>query len=172
MGGPVASLLARDNAEAVAGLVLCATAREWQEPRMKALWGGMGLLRLVLGAFPHQSWRWGLRRAGFPESAITSWVASELARGSARDIAEAGRELGRFDSRTWIKQIDVPSAVVVTTRDSAVPPRKQYELAESLRAPVFEIACDHSGVIVQGDEFAAVLMRALESVSQESAAAA
>src|SRR4051812_5813454 len=170
-GGPVASLMARDHPDAVAALVLCATAREWKDPRMRALWGGMGVLRLVLGAFPHQSWRWGLRRARFPDSPITSWVAAELSRGSARDLAEAGRELGRFDSRTWIKQIRVPSAVVVTTRDSAVPPRKQYELAESLGAPTFEIDCDHSGVTVKGDEFCRVLLRALESVSERRGAA-
>jgi pimeloyl-ACP methyl ester carboxylesterase len=172
MGGPVASLMARDHPDTVAALVLCATSREWKEPRMKLLWNGMGVLRLLLGAFPHQSWRWGLRRAGFPDSPITSWVAAELSRGSARDIAEAGRELGRFDSRTWIKQLDVPSAVVVTTRDTAVPPRKQYELAEALGAPTFEIACDHSGVTVKGEEFSRVLLRALDSVSARAGAAA
>jgi 3-oxoadipate enol-lactonase len=172
MGGPIACLMARDHPESVAALVLCATAREWKEPRMKALWSGMGVLRLLLGAFPHQTWRWGLRRAGFPDSPITSWVAAELSRGSARDIAEAGRELGRFDSRTWIKSLRLPAAVVVTTRDSAVPPRKQYELAESLGAPAFEIACDHSGVTVKGPEFSRVLLHALESVSERAGAAA
>jgi len=172
MGGPIACLMARDHADTVSALVLCATAREWQDPRMKALWSGMGLLRLVLGAFPHQSWRWGLRRAGFPDSPITSWVAAELSRGSARDLAEAGRELGRFDSRTWIRELRVPAAVVVTTRDSAVPPRKQHELAESLGAPVFEIACDHSGVTVKGKEFCRVLLDALGSVSGQAGAAA
>jgi pimeloyl-ACP methyl ester carboxylesterase len=172
MGGPVASLMARDHSDTVAALVLCATAREWKEPPMKALWSGMGVLRLALGAFPHQTWRWGLRRAGFPDSPITSWVAAELSRGSARDIAEAGRELGRFDSRTWIGSLDVPAAVVVTTRDSAVPPRKQYELAESLGAPAFEIACDHAGVTVEGAEFCRVLLDALESVCGRARAAA
>jgi pimeloyl-ACP methyl ester carboxylesterase len=172
MGGPIAALMARDHPDSVSALVQCATSREWQDPRMKALWGGMGALRLWLNLFPLQAWRWGLRWAGFPDSPTTSWVAAELSRGSARDIAEAGRELGRFDSRTWIKDLDLPSAVVVTTRDSAVPPRKQYELAESLGAPTFEIACDHSGVTVKGEEFCRVLLRALESVSERARAAA
>ena len=87
-------------------------------------------------------------------------------------LAEAGRELGRFDSRTWIRELRVPAAVVVTTRDSAVPPRKQHELAESLGAPVFEIACDHSGVTVKGKEFCRVLLDALGSVSGQAGAAA
>src|SRR5256714_4235957 len=66
MGGPIACLMARDHADTVSALVLCATAREWQDPRMKALWSGMGLLRLVLCALPPQSWRWGPRRGRLP----------------------------------------------------------------------------------------------------------
>jgi 3-oxoadipate enol-lactonase len=165
MGGPIAALMARDHPDTVAGLVLCATAAEWREPRMRTLWSGMGLLRLFLSLFPRQAWRLGLRWTGFPDSPVTSWVAAELSRGSGRDIAEAGRELGRFDGRAWIGRISAPAAVVVTTADTAVPPRKQRELAELLSAPTFEVSCDHAGVIVRADEFAAALLRALRSVS-------
>lgn len=172
MGGPIAALMARDHPDEVAALIECATAREWRDPRMRALWSGMGILRLFLNVFPRQAWRWGLRWGGFPDSSTTSWVAAELSRGSARDIAEAGRELGRFDSRTWVGRLTLPAAVVVTTRDTAVPPRKQYELAESLGAPTFEIACDHAGVTVHGEEFARVLLQALASVSERTRAEA
>jgi 3-oxoadipate enol-lactonase len=168
MGGPIATLMARDHPDTVSALVLGATAREWTEPRMKMLWRSMGLLRLGLNLFPLESWRWGLRRAGFPNSPTTSWVAAELSRGSGRDLAEAGRELGRFDSRPWIARLGLPAAVIVTTSDTAVPPRKQYELAESLSAPVFEIDCDHAGVTVKGAEFARVLTQALEAVAPVS----
>ena len=68
------------------------------------------------------------------------WLLSELMRHSARDIAEAGRELGRFDSRPWAHTITAPVAVALTTRDELVPPRKQRELAEAYRAQVFEAA--------------------------------
>jgi 3-oxoadipate enol-lactonase len=165
MGGPIATLMARDHADTVSGLVLGATAREWTEPRMKLLWRSMGLVRLGLNVFPLSSWTSGLRRAGFPDNDTTAWVAAELSRGSGRDLAEAGRELGRFDSRPWIGRLNVPAAVIVTTADTAVPPRKQYELAESLGAPVFEIDCDHAGVTVKGAEFARVLLRAIEAVA-------
>jgi 3-oxoadipate enol-lactonase len=165
MGGPIASLMTRDHPDTVAGLVLGATASQWTEPRMKTLWRSMGLLRLLLNMFPLESWRWGLRKAGFPSSPTTSWVATELSRGSGRDLAEAGRELGRFDSSQWIGRLNVPAAVIVTTSDSAVPPRKQYELAEALSAPVFEIDCDHAGVTVKGAEFARVLLHAIRAVA-------
>jgi pimeloyl-ACP methyl ester carboxylesterase len=165
MGGPIASLMARDHADMVSGLVLGATAPDWTEPRMKLLWRSMGVLRIGLNVFPLSSWRWGLRRAGFPDSPTTSWVAAELSRGSGRDLAEAGRELGRFDSRPWIQRLQMPAAVIVTTSDTAVPPRKQRELAEALGAPVFEIDCDHAGVTVKGAEFARVLLEALRAVA-------
>jgi 3-oxoadipate enol-lactonase len=172
MGGPIASLMARDHPDTVRALVLGATSRNWSEPRMKVLWSSMGLLRLVLDLFPRQAWRWGLRQAGFPDSPTTSWVTAELSRGSGRDLAEAGRELGRFDSSAWIGGLGLPAAVIVTTRDTAVPPRSQRELARSLSAPVFEIEADHAGVTTHGDEFAALLLRALESVAGEVPAAA
>jgi 3-oxoadipate enol-lactonase len=165
MGGPIATLMARDHPDTVSALVLGATAREWTEPRMKMLWRSMGALRLALNMFPLSSWRWALRRAGFPDSPTTSWVAAELSRSSGRDLAEAGRELGRFDSRPWIETLKMPAAVIVTTSDTAVPPRTQYELAESLAAPVFEIDCDHAGVTVKGAEFARVLLDALGAVA-------
>ena len=60
-----------------------------------------------------------------PVNERTVWVQSELMRHSARDIAEAGRELGRFDSRPWLRPLPIPSAVVLTTRDGAVSPGKQ-----------------------------------------------
>jgi len=171
MGGPVTQLMARDHADALAGIVLCATAREWQDPGMKALWNGMAALRLGLNLFPEATWRLGLRAGGFPDSSTTTWVAAELSRGSGRDIAEAGRELGRYDSRPWIRTLAVPAAVVLTQRDTAVPPRKQRELAESLDAPVFEVDGDHAAVTVKHEVFNPALLEALAAVPEPKSSA-
>jgi pimeloyl-ACP methyl ester carboxylesterase len=165
MGGPIASLMAHDHPEAVRGLVLGATAARWTEPRMTILWHSMGLLRLLLNLFPIGLWRWALRRSGLKESPTTTWVAAELSRGSGRDIAEAGRELGRFDSTDWIGRVAVPAAVVVTTADTAVPPRRQYELAKLLSASVYEFDGDHLDVTAKWAEFNPVLLRALGVVA-------
>jgi 3-oxoadipate enol-lactonase len=172
MGGPIAQLMARDHRDTVQALVLCATAPDWTERYMRRLWKAMGGLRLVLNLFPTSAWRGGLRAGGFKDSATTTWIASELSRGSSRDIAEAGRELGRFDSRPWVGALDIPAAVVVTTRDRSVPPRKQRELAERLGATRFEDEGDHDSVVVRGREFAGVLLEALAAVAEESPARA
>lgn len=166
MGGAIAQLIARDHPAQLAGMVLCATSREWSDLRMKILWNYMGIFRMYIELFPRDSWRWTLRAAGFPDSPTTSWIASELSRGSALDIAEAGRELGRFDSREWIERVSVPASVIVTTEDNAVPPLKQYELARSLDAPSFDVQCDHNGVVVKESKFDRVLLKALRAVEE------
>src|SRR5215218_4558968 len=143
MGGPIALLLARRHPEAVGGVVLCATSSNWRSPRIRGLWWSMAFFRLLLGVAPYEFWRGGLRAVGLPDSAETTWVASELVRGSSRDIAEAGRELGRFDARPWLGEVRAPAAVVVTREDRAVPPRWQRKLAAGLGAPVFESPGDH-----------------------------
>lgn len=164
MGGPIAQLVARDHPDVISGLVLCATAQEWREPRMRALWNAMAAVRLLLGLAPYKSWRRALRSFGFPDSAATTWVTAELTRGSARDMAEAGRELGRFDSREWLRELTVPSAVVLTTLDRSVPARKQRDLATALDAPTFEVPGDHGVVVAGAREFNPALLAALEAV--------
>jgi pimeloyl-ACP methyl ester carboxylesterase len=164
MGGPIAQLMARDHAEHVRGLVLCATAQDWSDPHMKAFWRTMAGLRLTLNAFPLAAWTALLRTAGLPPSPQRTWTAAELSRGSSRDIAEAGRELSRYDARPWLSGLDLPAAVVLTSRDRSVPPHKQRALAVALRASVHEVPADHMAVVTDRDRFRAALLAALEAV--------
>lgn len=172
LGGPIGQLMARDHPEAVSGLVLCATSSHWTNARQRLLWRGMAVIRLLLGLAPDTAWRRGLRAAGFPDSPMTNWTTSELTRGSASDLAEAGRELSRYDAREWLDRLTVPSAVVVTTRDTAVPPSHQHELARLLGAQIFDVDGDHGAVITRADEFNRVLLRALAHVREPAKAAA
>jgi pimeloyl-ACP methyl ester carboxylesterase len=167
MGGPVAQLLARRHPERVAGIVLCATALDWSDPRTKAFWRAMGGLRLLLGAFPTGSWKAGMRLAGAP-SAGSSWVAGELSRGSARDLAEAGRELGRFDSSGWVGELSVPAAVLVMTRDRLVPPSKQRALAQALGVEPVLVEADHDACSVEPRRFVHALTGALRDLASSA----
>ena len=75
-----------------------------------------------------------------------------------------------FGLRPWLGALGLPAAVVVTARDRSVPPRKQRELAERLGARLFEDQGDHDSVVLRGREFAAVLLEALDAVSEKSPA--
>lgn len=167
MGGPVTQLLAQRHPAQVGGFVLCATALDWSDPRMKLFWRTMGALRLLLGLFPHGSWRTGMRLAG-ASARESDWVASELSRGSARDLAEAGRELGRFDSSDWAGTLTQPRAVVVMTRDRLVPPRKQLALAAALDVDPVLLEADHEACAAAPARFTAALKQALELVQGQA----
>ena len=172
MGGAIAQLMARDFPEVVGGLVLSGTAQHWQDAQTRRVFRSMGALGLMLSVAPRWTWTAGFRRVGLRESPETSWALSEMMRHSARDIAEAGRELGRFDSRPWLRPLPIPSAVVLTTRDHAVAPVKQRALAAALDAPIYEAPINHLQVTANGADYNPVLLRALDAVASRERVAA
>jgi 3-oxoadipate enol-lactonase len=164
MGGAIAQLLVRDHPETAAGLVLSGTAQHWQDPRTRRAFKALGVLGLALSIAPRPTWSAGFRRAGLRDSPETAWALSEMMRHSARDIVEAGRELGRFDSRPWLRPLQIPTAVVLTTRDELVSPGKQRQLAQALQAPVFEVPISHLEITTRGETYNPVLLKALAAV--------
>jgi 3-oxoadipate enol-lactonase len=164
MGGAIAQLLARDHPDVATGVVLSGTAQHWQDPQTRRAFKGLGVLGLSLSLAPRTFWRLGLRRAGLPQNDRTVWTQSELMRHSARDIAEAGRELGRFDSRPWLSSVTVPLGVVITTRDELVPVYKQRELAAAAGGPALEAPIRHMEVTTNWQAYNPVLLAALDAL--------
>jgi homoserine acetyltransferase len=75
------------------------------------------------------------------------------------------RQLGRFDARGWIGTVDVPTAILVTTEDTLVPPHNQQDLVNRIRgAHVQELALDHDAVVSQAETFVPALRKAVEYV--------
>ncbi len=168
MGGTIAQLVARDHPDVARGVVLSGTAQHWQDPQSRRAFRTMGVLGLSLSFAPRSFWRLGFRRAGLPQNPGTIWAQSEMMRHSARDIAEAGRELGRFDSRPWLGSVAPTVAVLITTRDQLVPVGRQRELAAAAGGPVFESPIDHLDIISQAEDYNPFLLQALQSVGRPS----
>lgn len=143
MGGAIAQLMARNHPDVVSGLVLSGTAQHWREEELRRGWRLMPAVGLALSVAPVRGWQAALKRAGLGQWSSDAWLRSEMLRHNPHAIAEAGRELGRFDSRPWLTPLPFPSAVVVTTNDDAVPPAKQLELAAALQAEVFRAPVRH-----------------------------
>jgi 3-oxoadipate enol-lactonase len=167
MGGAIAQLVARDHADVARGVVLGGTAQHWQDPATQRRFRALGLLGLALSLAPRQLYGWGLSRNGIGDRPSAAWVQSELLRHSARDIAEAGRELGRFDSRPWLGAVRPPLAVLLTTRDELVAPRKQRELAAAAGGTVVECEISHMQVIERAARFNPALLAAIAEVGGE-----
>jgi pimeloyl-ACP methyl ester carboxylesterase len=170
MGGAVALLLWRRHPELVAGLVMCATALEWRStPRERLLWRSLGVfefaLRLGTGdGFVQRYLHYAV--AHTPEVAdLRAWVSGEFKRGYDRDVAAAGACLSRFDARSFVADIHVPCAGVVTERDRLVRAKEQLELAEALRGPVYRIDGDHDAPLVRPKEFSTAVADAVATVA-------
>jgi hypothetical protein len=118
--------------------------------------------------FPGWTLRWGLSRTGLASDPSAAWLHAELIRHDPKAIAEAGRELSRFDSRPWLAPLDVPAAMVLTSRDDAVPPAKQLELAGALHARVFDAPILHLQVSNSPGKFNPALIELLAYLRAES----
>jgi 3-oxoadipate enol-lactonase len=169
MGGPIAQLIWHRHHDRVSGLVLAATSRNFRgTPIEMALFSAMGGLSLAARVTPTQ-WQ---RQLGsryvqrkYDDSKIGGWARSEIARNNPRSLVEAGRAIGTFSSHRWIGDVDVPTAVVVTERDSVVPPDRQRRLAESIPgAEVFPVRGDHAVCVLDPDRFVPALAAACDRV--------
>ena len=140
MGGPVAQLLWRRHPEVVNGLVLCATAARFAPPGPSrrrsgsSAWRRHGPVRR-----PADIRRRGYETAGPQLAQRHRSPMGHRGVGSGNDPAaliQAGLALSRFDSSSWIGEIDVPTAVVVTALDTTVPPGRQRHLARAIPGAV------------------------------------
>lgn len=141
MGGPVVQLLWRRHPDLVAGLVFCATGAEFVPGNreryafLATMTVAAGTTRVgrVFGFLPSLVTRSivGIRPPKRPGS-FARWARSEMARHDIRAIVEAGHAIGTYSARHWIHDVDVPTSVLVTTRDRAVDPTAQSRLAMAI----------------------------------------
>jgi pimeloyl-ACP methyl ester carboxylesterase len=151
MGGMVAQLVWRRHGAMVSGLVLCATARN------------------VLGSPAEKlaALTWPAAAAAIRWNPLLPPVSAEiLGRTPLGTALSAVQAVNDFSSHTWISQVDVPAAVVVTTRDYLLPLSRQRKLAAAIPgASVHEVAADHAVCITAPQVFAQVLLQACWSVT-------
>ncbi len=169
MGGCIAQLLWRRHRDLLAGMVLCSTSAVFAESpgerRYFAALGGLALAsRLTPGRLRR---RLAQRMVGrrVADCSLQAWILDELHRNDATAVLEAGRALGRFDSRPWVGQIDVPTAVVVTTQDRQVLPARQHALARAIPGAVtHEVDGPHDACVSRSRRFLPVLVGACAEV--------
>jgi len=173
MGGPVAELLWKRHRHLVSGLVLCATGHSFVPAARErvvftsAMSAAIGTSRVarLLAWLPTE----GIRRfapAGDGTRAATmrEWAGAEMRRHDWRMLLEAGHALGTFDARPWVATIDVPTAVVVTTQDRALPASGQIRVARAIPgATVHRLEGGHT--VCARRRFGPVLVQACLSVA-------
>jgi 3-oxoadipate enol-lactonase len=169
MGGPVAMHLAHRHPDLVAGLVLQATALEFNGTRMERLtWLWLPAFGSAMRSwmFP-RSLRRVLRRVvppGHQLERYVPWLLGEMQRGNAHTLVQAGRALRHHDARSWAGSLGIPAGVLLTTRDHLVKPRKQRAMADAVRAHVREVVGDHFCTLELPDEYARATVSLVDDV--------
>lgn len=144
MGGPISQLIWHRHPERVAGLVLCATSRDFRgAPRDWATFAVVPWLALSARAIPWSPLlaigaRFLARRA--TEEPYADWMIEEFRRSDVPTIFEAAAALGRFSSREWITGVDIPVGVVATSLDTLVPVRRQVKMAMAVPTATIHVA--------------------------------
>lgn len=171
MGGPITLHLTHRHPEFVAGVVVESTALEWRATwRERLTWQWLPVLGVVLRSWAYPRY---LRRS-LPRLIPTDhrlepyipWLQAEIQRGDAHSIVQAGRALSAFDARPWAASLGVPAAMLVTTKDRLVRPRKQRALAAALGATVEEVHADHLAPWELPDQFASSTVALVDSVAR------
>jgi len=145
MGGPIAQLAWHRHPTRVSGLVLCATSTHFMRRSLQTPLGL--LLGSTARALRPDLFSQALRSrvlSRIPSARAREFVTDELSGHEQGKVMEAMAALLRFSSHDWIGNVDVPSSVVVTTRDQLVPPTWQYRLGATIPgAKIYEVEADH-----------------------------
>ena len=169
MGGPIAKLCWSRHRDRVCGLVLCATAKHFLRPDVQgaasAVFPGMVVAARLMPRFFLDRIIDGMT-FGLPAGDRRDTVRREMERSDPATVFQAARAVIRFSSHDWAAGINVPTAVVITTQDQLVPPRRQYRLAASIPgAKIFEVAGDHLACVRAAERFVPLLVEACEHVN-------
>jgi 3-oxoadipate enol-lactonase len=173
MGGPIAQLVWKRHPDRVDGLVLCATSRNFgrSAPERAMFTSLLGLSGVAM--MTPQSVR---KRVAdklfvgrFNQSPLAQWAAEELRRNDPATILQAGWSIGAFSSADWIGDVNVPTSVVVTTRDHVVNPERQMKLAQSIpNATVHRVPADHDACVLAANVFVPALLEATTTVARRA----
>ncbi len=172
MGGTIAQLIWKQHEHRVNGLVLCSTAPIFAKSREERL-GFLGLTGLATIArfTPTQTVDWITEQVYLQRKAegLDQWAIEEMSGHDWRQILEAGKEIGSFNSLKWLSEVDVPTSVVITTQDQVIPPERQQRLLDLLKdVDVHLVDGGHNAIYAEQRTYVPKLVAACNSVYQRT----
>jgi pimeloyl-ACP methyl ester carboxylesterase len=100
---------------------------------------------------------------------LRQWAVGELRRHDPLKLIQAGHRIGLFDSRRWLRTIDVPVAAVVTKNDEVVSIARQRAMLEVIPGATWhDIAGGHTVCVGQPEIFREALLAAISDVLTKS----
>jgi pimeloyl-ACP methyl ester carboxylesterase len=172
MGGAVAQLAWVRHRSRVSGLVLCSTARNYRGKGGERFFFPM--MTMAMNPLSRHALnrveRYAQSLPEMPDVEVTdvhAWSLRQWRSTSAWSTPEVLSELGRFNSAAWITGVDVPTAVVVTEKDRAIPARRQLRLAAAIKdATVHRAPGGHASIVLDSTHWLPVFLEAVEDVTR------
>jgi pimeloyl-ACP methyl ester carboxylesterase len=170
MGGPIALLARRRHAGRVSGLVLCATSSVFNDETTNGspLGAAVAASLRVTPPLVRRTVAAAVVRAIGRESGFPAELVDEMCLHDPAAVLEATRAVWRFDARTWVGELQCPTAAVVTELDRLVPLRRQLDLARATGATVHPVTAGHDVAARDPKRFLHTLSEACRSVSQRA----
>ena len=176
LGGFVAQETWHRHPDRVAGLVLASTARNGQGTVHERLFFPV-LAATMNPVSRHAAARVEQLAQSLPLTPdvhltdLPSWGLAQVRSTSGWAYPEVVNAVGHFDSSPWIGDVDVPTAVVVTEKDHAIPTRRQHKLAAAVPgARVFSAPGGHASVVLDAARWLPVFEDALDDVWRRAGA--
>ena len=167
MGSIIAQRTWRQHPELVGGLILAATTDRFRTNGRETVFHAgmevaMGSLRTLAKS---RTVRWATRSTAealdIGPTDTGTWALNEWRSTSPWAMAQAVAALGRHHSTPWLSRIDVPTAVVIPSKDHVIPAERQRRLATLIPgATTHEAPCGHAGCVMQSDKFVPVFLEA------------
>lgn len=172
MGSVIAQRVWRQHPDTVGGLILAASTAHFRTNGRERIFHagmevGMGLsATLSRSQVVNRASAAAVEALDADSSDTARWAMHQWRATSQWAVGQAVASLGRHHSTLWLSRIDVPTAIVVTTRDKVIPPARQLELAERIpRATVHEAACGHAGCVLEHRTFVPAFLEAAHSTN-------
>jgi pimeloyl-ACP methyl ester carboxylesterase len=169
MGSVVAQRVWRQHPDVVGGLILAASTAHFRTNGRERLFHagmeiGMGLsATLSRSSMVSRASAAAVEALDADRVDTARWAMNQWRATSPWTIGQAVASLGRHHSKPWLPYVDVPTAIVVTTRDRALPPARQRALAERIPgATVHEAECGHAGCVLEHRAFVPALLEAAD----------
>lgn len=171
MGSIIAQRAWRQHPRRFGGLVLAATTDHFRTTgRERAFHQSM---ELAMGALTTLSRSRTVRLATrattgvlFEPTDTHQWALAEWRSTSSWAVAQAVAALGRHHSTPWLGGIDVPTAVVVTTRDRVLSPERQRQIAATVPgATTHPAECGHAGCVLDSAAFVPPFLEAVATTA-------
>lgn len=165
MGGGIAQLAWRRHPGRVNAMILCSTGPFFgsHDPKRQTSMSNIGKVMKIIHP-PHIQ----PNAAKLDDRSVPDfvWALRQFLSTPVSRLGTLGDGMGRFNSESWLAEIDVPTAVLISLRDKVIPLWRQRLLADNIPGiATYEVDGGHACCVLEADQFIPKFLDAARQVT-------